>query len=94
MWNFPQVVGGINVRKALITQCAALFRGWRYRPKEENYVGFSISQAKARRPVHVDKEHWEWLVNYWSDPKQKVITIYVLTFTLFILHHNHVHMFF
>ncbi|KAL2933564.1 E3 ubiquitin-protein ligase CHFR [Bienertia sinuspersici] len=75
-WNLPRIVGGVNVKRALNAQCAALYRGWRYRLKEENFVGYSKEQARARRPPGIEQAKWNWLVDdFWSDPKQKV-TIY------------------
>ncbi|KAL2901387.1 Histone-lysine N-methyltransferase H3 lysine-79 specific, partial [Bienertia sinuspersici] len=74
-WNLPQLVGGLNVKRALNSQCAALYRGWRYRLKEENFVGYSKKQARARRPPGVEQAKWNWLIDdFWSDPKQKEIS--------------------
>ncbi|KAL2923667.1 Tricalbin-1, partial [Bienertia sinuspersici] len=70
-WNLPHLVGGINVKRALNSQCAALYIGWRYRLKEENFIGCTKKQAKVRR-LGVDQAKWDWLIDdFWSDPKQQ-----------------------
>ncbi|KAL2944742.1 Reticulocyte-binding protein 2-like protein a, partial [Bienertia sinuspersici] len=74
-WNLPQLVGGLSLRRILCSQCAALYRGWRYRLKERYYVGYSIAEARRNRPDGVDITKWEWLVDvFWSDPKQQRIS--------------------
>ncbi|KAL2938623.1 Serine--tRNA ligase cytoplasmic, partial [Bienertia sinuspersici] len=71
-WNLPRIVCGVNVKRALNAQCAALYRGWRYRLKEEKFVGYYKEQARARRPPGIKEAKWDWLVDdFWSDPKQK-----------------------
>ncbi|KAL2925457.1 Replicase polyprotein 1a [Bienertia sinuspersici] len=72
-WNLLRIVGGVNVKRALNAQCAALYRGWRYCLKEENFVGYSKEQARARRPPGIEQAKWNWLVDdFLSDPKQKI----------------------
>ncbi|KAJ8420243.1 hypothetical protein Cgig2_018048 [Carnegiea gigantea] len=51
-----------------------LFRGWRYRLKDEHFAGKIITQAISNRPSEVHKEQWDWLVNHWADPKQQHIS--------------------
>jgi len=68
----PIEVDGINVARALELQCMLLFRGWRYRLKEEHFAGKTITQAISNRPLEVHKDKWDWLVNHWADPKQLV----------------------
>ncbi|KAL2921282.1 Reticulocyte-binding protein 2-like protein a [Bienertia sinuspersici] len=74
-WNLPRLVGGLSLRSILSSQCAALYRGWRYRLKERYYIGYSIAEAKRNRPAGIDINKWEWLVDvFWSDPKQQRIS--------------------
>ncbi|KAL2944791.1 Reticulocyte-binding protein 2-like protein a, partial [Bienertia sinuspersici] len=74
-WNLPQLVRGLSLRRILCSQCAALYRGWRYRLKERYYVGYSIAEARRNRPDGIDITKWEWLVDvFWSDPKQQRIS--------------------
>lgn len=73
-WNLPRTIGGINVKRVLSTQCAALYRGWRYRLKEQYYTGYSITEARRKKPEGISRTKWDWLIDeYWSDPKQQVV---------------------
>ena len=54
-----------------------LFRGWRYRLKELYFTDKTITEAINNRPLEVQKDHWDWLVNHWADPKQQVTIVFV-----------------
>lgn len=72
-WNLPKYVDGVDVKVILKRQCAALYRGWRYRLKEKYYTGYSNAAAKANKPPEIDASDWNWLIDhYWSDPKNQV----------------------
>ncbi|KAL2921961.1 Protocadherin-20 [Bienertia sinuspersici] len=55
--------------------CPLNSRGWRYRLKEENFVGYTKEQARARRSPGVEQAKWNWLIDdFWSDLKQQEIS--------------------
>ncbi|KAL2900693.1 Stress response protein nst1 [Bienertia sinuspersici] len=70
-WNLPPLVGGLCLRSILCSQCAALYRGWRYRLKERYYVGYSITKARRNKPGSIDITKWEWLVDRISDKNKR-----------------------
>ncbi|KAJ8434641.1 hypothetical protein Cgig2_032919 [Carnegiea gigantea] len=58
-WNLPTEADGINVAHALELQCKLLFRGWRYRLKEEHFTGKTIIQAISNKPLeHISEKNW------------------------------------
>ncbi|KAJ8445980.1 hypothetical protein Cgig2_018513 [Carnegiea gigantea] len=57
-WNFPPEAEGINVARAVELQCMMLFRGWRYRPKEEHFTGKTVTEAiKNKPPEHISEKN-------------------------------------
>ena len=56
--------------RAVELQCMMLFRGWRYRLKEEHFVGKTVTEATKNKAQEVNRDKWNWLVNHWTDPKQ------------------------
>jgi len=55
----PTEADGINVAHALALQCMLLFRGWRYKLKEEHFVVKIITQVINNRPQELQKEQWD-----------------------------------
>ncbi|KAJ8428709.1 hypothetical protein Cgig2_025700 [Carnegiea gigantea] len=73
-WNLPTEADGINVDHTLELQCMLLFRGWRYRLKEEHFAENTVTQTISNKPPEVHKDKWDWLVNHWADLKQQHIS--------------------
>ena len=47
----------------LNSQCAALYRGWRYRLKVRYYTGYTKAAVKANKPSEIDADEWNWLID-------------------------------
>lgn len=54
-------------------QCMMLYRGWRYRLKEEHFAGKTVIKGIENKPPKVNRDKWNWLVNHWANPKQQVL---------------------
>ena len=38
--------------------------------KERYYTGYTKATTKANKPLEIDANEWNWLIDhYWSDPK-------------------------
>ncbi|KAJ8444291.1 hypothetical protein Cgig2_029704 [Carnegiea gigantea] len=52
-WNFPSEVEGVDVARAVELQYMMLFRGWRYRLREEHFAGKAVIEAIKNNPPEV-----------------------------------------
>ncbi|XP_020109014.1 uncharacterized protein LOC109724568 isoform X1 [Ananas comosus] len=56
----------------IIHQLRSHFNSWRYDLHRFHYKKYKTDeQRRAHCPSDIDPDQWNWLINYWSDPKFK-----------------------
>nr|CAD1827443.1 unnamed protein product [Ananas comosus var. bracteatus] len=59
----------------IIHQLRSHFNSWRYDLHRFHYKKYKTDeQRRAHCPSDIDPDQWNWLINYWSDPKFKKIS--------------------
>ncbi|XP_020092838.1 uncharacterized protein LOC109713250 [Ananas comosus] len=71
-FNLPDELHTLGV---IIQQLRDHFNAWRYRLYRFHYKKYKTDeQRRAHCPNDIDQEDWNWLINYWSDPKFKRVS--------------------
>lgn len=72
-----------HVLGVVVQQLRDHFNAWRYRLYKFHYKRYKTDeQRRAHCPEDIDQEDWNWLINYWNDPKFKVRKIFIVFFSL------------
>nr|CAD1833536.1 unnamed protein product [Ananas comosus var. bracteatus] len=64
-----------HVLGVVVQQLRNHFNAWRYRLYKFHYKRYKTDeQRRAHCPEDIDQEDWNWLINYWNNPKFKRIS--------------------
>lgn len=57
----------------IVRQLRSHFNSWRYDLHRFHYKKYKTDeQRRAHCPADIDPDHWNWLIDYWSNPQFKV----------------------
>ncbi|OAY80392.1 hypothetical protein ACMD2_22590 [Ananas comosus] len=65
----------LHVLGVIVRQLRSHFNSWRYDLHRFHYKKYKTDeQRRAHCPADIDPDHWNWLIDYWSNPQFKRIS--------------------